>query len=392
MSLLTLNAGSSSLKFSVYDRTASEERLRGHVDGVGPDMRLSVSMAGRPSQERALPGGARSHADALASALEVIAEAAGETVHAIGHRVVHGGPDYAEPILLDAEIEAHLRDYIPLAPLHQPHNLAGVDAARAAFPDAPQVACFDTAFHRTHPWVNDTFALPRKYFDRGVRRYGFHGLSYEYLAQRLAQLDPEAAKGRAIIAHLGNGASMCALRGGVSVGASMGFSALDGLPMGTRCGQLDPGVILHMLDHDGLDSRQITELLYKQSGLLALSQISSDMRTLQQSADPKAAEAIEYFVFRCRRELAAMTAILEGLDAVVFSGGIGENSAYVRERIGSGFGYLGFGVDAERNAAANGDASLISPQGAAVRAWAIRTDEECMIARHTAELVGLANP
>ena len=388
MSILTLNAGSSSLKFSVFDRTASEERLRGHVDGVGADMRLFLSRAGGALQETALPEGARDHADALAAALALIAEAAGERVHAVGHRVVHGGADFAEPVILDTGIEARLRDFIPLAPLHQPHNLAGVAAARRAFPEAPQIACFDTAFHRTHPWVNDTFALPRKYFERGVRRYGFHGLSYAYLAERLTELDPEAHAGRTVIAHLGNGASMCAMKAGLSVGASMGFSALDGLPMGTRCGQLDPGVLLHLMDHDGMASSEITTLLYKKSGLLGLSGLSSDMRTLEASDDPRAAEAIDYFVFRCRRELAAMTAILEGLDAVVFAGGIGENSKNIRQRIGSGFDYLGFSVDEAANAAAKGEAARISPDGAPVRAWMIRTDEESMIARDTARTAG----
>jgi acetate kinase len=264
----------------------------------------------------------------------------------------------------------------PLAPLHQPHNLAAVRAARNAFPDAVQIACFDTAFHRAHPWVNDTFALPREWYDRGVRRYGFHGLSYEYVSGEIARIAPELQHGRAVIAHLGNGASMCAVRDGRSVASTMGFTALDGLPMGTRCGQLDPGVLLYMMDHEKMTSGELTELLYRKSGLKGLSGMTNDMRELEASDRPEAAEAIDYFVFRIRRELGAMAASQGGIDALVFCGGIGENSALVRRKVCEGMEWLGIAIDETANAR-----NALELGTGKTRVMVIPTDEERVIAR-----------
>lgn len=382
MSIITLNAGSSSMKFSVYDRTGTAERLRGALDGVGEDARLTVSRHGGEAKTHDLPTRKSGHGGAVEAALELAADETGETVHAIGHRIVHGGADFESAAVLDEAVMARLRDLTPMAPLHQPHNLDGVEAARRAFPDALQVGVFDTAFHRGHPFENDVFALPRRYYEAGVRRYGFHGLSYEYLSARLAALEPAAE--RAVIAHLGSGASLCAISDGRSVGSTMGFSALDGLPMATRCGQLDPGVMLYLMREDGLDADALQDLLYKESGLKGLSGVSGDMRALEASDAPEARQAIDYFVVRCRRELAAMTALLGGLDAVVFSGGVGENSTLIRERIMAGFDYLGLTPDSGANAHATGDAARISAPGSRVSAWMIRTDEESVIARDAA--------
>ncbi|MEO1000102.1 MAG: acetate/propionate family kinase, partial [Pseudomonadota bacterium] len=282
------------------------------------------------------------------------------------------------PVVLDDAVIAELSRFSPFAPLHQPHNLAGVAAARAAFPGTLQVACFDTAFHRGHPWVNDVFALPRDFYDRGVRRYGFHGLSYEFIANRLAHLAPTLHAGRVVVAHLGNGASMCAMQGGRSVGSTMGFSALDGLPMGTRCGQLDPGVILYLLSQEGMTPDEIADLLYTRSGLLGLSGLSNDMRRLEAAGTREAGEAIDYFVFRIRRELGALAAVLGGLDALVFTGGIGEHSAMVRERVCEGMGWFGIELDRAANAAAE---TVISTALGRVRVMVVPTDEEFVIAR-----------
>jgi acetate kinase len=330
----------------------------------------------------------RSHGASLAALLPVLEqELGGRSVDAVGHRVVHGGVTHTEPVRLTAEILEDLKALEPLAPLHQPHNLAGITAAREAFPEAMQVACFDTAFHRSHPWVNDTFALPRPLYDEGVRRYGFHGLSYEYICSYLKQAHPEIYKGRLVVAHLGNGASMCAIREGQSIGSTMGFTALDGLPMGTRCGQLDPGVVLYLLTTKGMSPDAVSDLLYKQSGLKGLSGISQDMRTLTQSDDPKAAEAIDYFVFRIRRELGGMAAVLSGLDTVVFTGGIGENAALVREKVCAGQEWLGLEIDPVRNEVG---AEMISTDTSSINVLVIPTDEEAMIRRHTERLLGSA--
>lgn len=372
--ILTLNAGSSSVKFSVYGTGATPELMtQGHIDEIGPEARLILG------SEPPRPLGATDHASALDAILSALApHLKGRTVAGVGHRIVHGGPAFGAPVRLDAEVIAQLEAFIPLAPLHQPHNLAMVAAARQVFPDAVQIGCFDTAFHKGHPWVNDTFALPRRFYDEGVRRYGFHGLSYDYITDRLRHDWPGLAAGRVVIAHLGNGASMCAVRDGRSVGSTMGFSALDGLPMGTRCGQLDPGVLLYLMDR-GMTAPEITTLLYKESGLKGLSGISHDMRTLLASDAPEAAQAVDYYVFRIRRELGAMTAVLGGIDALVFCGGIGEHAAEVRARVIAGLSYLGMTLDADANAR---DAASI--HAGDVPILVIPTNEEVVIARAVA--------
>lgn len=371
--VLTLNAGSSSLKYGLYAAAADPVPVaRGKVGRIGGAAQIVPD--GGAARDLA-PG--TDHAGAVQAVLAELRAAHPQTrISAVGHRVVHGGMDHAAPAVLDATTIAALDRLSPFAPLHQPHNLAGVRAAVAAFPDAVQVACFDTAFHRGHPFVNDTFALPRSYYDKGVRRYGFHGLSYDYIAGELARTAP--ALSRVVVAHLGNGASMCALRDGHSVASTMGFSALDGLPMGTRVGQLDPGVVLYLMEQERMSAAEITDLLYTQSGLKGMSGLSNDMRELLASDDPRAGEALDYFTFRIRRELGAMAAVLGGLDAVVFCGGIGENAAPIRERVCADMGWIGITVDPGRNAA---NARDISRPDSPVRVMVIPTDEEIVIAR-----------
>ncbi len=379
---LTLNAGSSSIKFALYrftPATQPAEFARGQVDSVGGEAKLEITV--EATQKRIAQLGHADHQGALRAILEEANRVLdGQAVSGVGHRVAHGGPDFAAPTRLDDATVAALRKLEPLAPLHQPHNLAAVDAARTVFPAAIQVACFDTAFHRNHPWVNDTFAIPRRFYEAGVRRYGFHGLSYDYVTGALAGIDEIAAQGRVIIAHLGNGASMCAVENGRSIASTMGFSALDGLPMGTRCGQLDPGVLLYLMDHEGLDSSQIATLLYKESGLKGLSGLTHDMRSLEASDALEAKQAIDYFVFRIRREIGAMAAVLNGLDALVFCGGIGENSSMVRERVCRNMEWLGLELDANANTARSADARDIS-KGDLVPIYVIPTNEELVIAR-----------
>ncbi len=287
-------------------------------------------------------------------------------------------------MIVTDEVLGRLRQVIPLAPLHEPHNIAGILAAQEAWPHVQQVACFDTAFHRDHPFVNDVFALPRRFYDEGVRRYGFHGLSYEYIVSRLREIAPLYAAGRVVVAHLGNGASMCAIRDGHSIASSMGFTALDGLPMGTRCGQLDPGVLLYLMQEKKMSAAEITDLLYRESGLKGLSGISHDMRTLEASERPEAQEAIEYFIFRVRRELGGLTAVLEGIDAIVFCGGIGENSCRVRERVLEGMEWIGVELDRTANRA---NAQVVSSERSRTRVFVIPTDEEAMIARGTLAVI-----
>lgn len=378
--LLTLNAGSSSIKFAVCGAEAALPVLaQGQVDGLGPDAHLKGRI-GDAAFDHAIS--ASTHAEGMAAILKALDPLlATHRVGAVGHRIVHGGPEIADPVVLSADLLDRLARYIPLAPLHQPHNLASVRAAQTIFPDAPQVGCFDTAFHRGHPWVNDTFALPTEYYDAGVRRYGFHGLSYDFITGQLEREEPEIWAGKVVVAHLGNGASMCAIRHGQSVGSTMGFSALDGLPMGTRCGQLDPGVVLYLMEHEGMDYAAITRLLYKESGLKGLSGMSHDMRTLEASDDPRAAQAIDYFVFRIRRELGAMAAILGGLDALVFTGGIGEHSALIRARVCHDMDWLGLDIDDARNAE---NARHI--ESSRVKVMVLPTDEEHVIAEATYRL------
>ena len=386
--ILTLNAGSSSIKFALFEiGTDPEELMRGQVEGLGTTPRLTAEAGGKEKIDRELDAAeAADHGSALAVVLRFLEASVGKlSIEAVGHRIVHGGIDFSESIILDEARIAALARLTPLAPLHQPHNLSGVRAAHVAFPEALQIACFDTAFHRAHPWVNDTYALPHELYDQGIRRYGFHGLSYEYVTRRLREVAPLHAAGRVVVTHLGNGASMCAIRGGQSVGSSMGFTALDGLPMGTRCGQLDPGVVLYLINEKGMTAPEIEDLLYRRSGLKGLSGLSQDMRELEAAGTPQARRAIEYFVSRTRRELGSMTAILSGLDALVFCGGIGENAWRIRERVCRDFEWLGIELDETRNQAGE---MIVSSERSRVRVMVIRTDEEMTIARDAARLLG----
>jgi len=384
--VLTLNAGSSSLKVALYPETGEQALAGGMVDRIGPAgvMKLKDASGDPP----AAMGDLTSHAGAIAAVIDAFrARWPDLEMLAIGHRVVHGGADRAQPVTVDEAMLVELDRLSPFAPLHQPHNLAGIRAAMEAFPGVRQVACFDTAFHRTNPWINETFALPRSLYDDGVRRYGFHGLSYEYIAGELAHRAPDLARGRVVVAHLGNGASMCGLLEGRSVASTMGFTALDGLPMGTRCGQVDPGVLLYLMDQKGMTAAQITDLLYKQSGLLGLSGLSNDMRTLEAAGTPEAAQAIDHFVARCQREIGGLAAALGGIDALVFCGGIGENSRLVRARICEKLGWMGIEIDAQRNAASAG---TISTDMAGAAVMVIPTNEELVIARAARAAVGPA--
>jgi acetate kinase len=388
--IMVLNAGSSSLKFAAFETAEAslDVRFAGQVEGIGAAPRLTARDAtGKKLLEQDWAGGGAptSHAGALGEIIGWLdGVLAGRPVIAVGHRVVHGGPDFAAPMLIDLGVMAELQDLVPLAPLHQPHNLAGIAAAAKRFRGVPQVACFDTAFHRTQPFVADTFGLPPEFHARGIRRYGFHGLSYEYIARRLAQEDPALVAGRVVVAHLGNGASLCAIANGRAQASSMGFTALDGVPMGTRCGQLDPGVVLHMIDTLGMSTAEVTKLLYSNSGLKGLSNISQDVREIEAAGGEAAERALGYFAFRVRREIAALAAAMGGLNALVFTAGIGENARGLRARICDGLGFLGITLDADRNAA---NAAEISPPGAQIRVLVRRTDEERMIAEHTREVL-----
>lgn len=379
---LTLNAGSSSLKFGLFAiESTPVEMAVGLIESIGKTPRLKASFGPgmSPIARDLTPAEAADHRSALATALSVLrAHFPHARASAVGHRVVHGGPSYDRPMVLTPEVMAELQRLSPFAPIHQPHNIAGIEAAMEAFPDALQVACFDTAFHRTHPKVNDVFALPREYYDKGVRRYGFHGLSYDYIAGELKRIAPLIHDGRVIVAHLGNGASMCGMIGGRSVASTMGFTALDGLPMGTRTGQIDPGVIFYMVQQEGKSIDEVRELFYSRSGLLGLSGLSNDMRALEAAGTVEANEAIDYFVFRIRRELGGLAAALGGLDALVFCGGIGENSRLIRERVCEGMGWIGLELDRERNGRND---TVISTDMSRARIMAVPTNEELVIAR-----------
>ena len=391
-SIAVLNAGSSSIKFSLYalQGEAFDLIARGQVEGLGtPD----AAFAAKDAAGKALGAHAWSadespdHAAAVRHLIAFLRGMQGErTLAAVGHRVVHGGMAYSRPVRIDAAVLAALDAFVPLAPLHQPHNLAPIRAIAAEAPGLPQVACFDTAFHRAQPPLAQAFALPPAITDRGVRRYGFHGLSYEYIASALPAIDAAAARGRVIVAHLGNGASMCAMHGCRSVASTMGFTAVDGLMMGTRSGALDPGVVLYLMDELGMDARAIEKLLYRESGLLGVSGVSSDMRTLLASDDPRAAFAIELFCYRAQRELGSLAAALGGLDALVFTGGIGERAAPIRERIVRGAEWLGLELDPAANAAHR---TCITTPDSDVPAYVIPTNEELMIARDTRAVVGV---
>lgn len=387
--VLVLNAGSSSLKFSLFERSGEALTLamRGQVAGIGTRSHFVVRDAtGKELAQRSWPeSGALSHDAAAEFLLQWLARESPRPVAAVGHRVVHGGTAYERPVRIDDRVLAELEELIPLAPLHQPQSLGPVRAIRARAAHLPQVACFDTSFHLTQPDVEQSFALPAEITARGVRRFGFHGLSYEYIASVLPDIDPRGAEGRTIVAHLGNGASMCALRAGASVASTMGFTALDGLPMGTRCGALDPGVVLYMLDELHLSPREIEHLLYHRSGLLGVSGISGDMRVLLASEAPGALRAIELFIYRIGRELGSLAAALGGLDTLVFTAGIGEHAAPVRHGVCREAAWLGVRLDEAANQAGR---CLISTGDSRVRVLVIPTNEELMIARHVCALLG----
>ena len=387
--LLVLNAGSSSIKFSVFEvgerPAAPALRVRGEVDGLGARPHfVAKDQAGARLADDGLAAGA-THDDALATILAWIeARTAGAEVIAAGHRVVHGGVRYASPVRVTPEVMQELEALVPLAPLHQPHNLEAIKALAKRRPALPQVACFDTAFHTTQPAVAQAFALPRSLGEAGIKRYGFHGLSYEYIASVLPEHLGAGADGRVVVAHLGAGASMCAMRRRRSVATTMGFTALEGLPMGTRIGTIDPGVILYLLTERGKSTGDVTELLYKKSGLLGLSGVSSDVRELLASNSPHAAWALDVFVYRVGRELGSLAAALGGLDALVFTAGIGEHAAPIRARVCRDASWLGVELDDEANQRGG---PCISARGSHATAWVIRTDEELMIARHTLRAV-----
>jgi acetate kinase len=391
---LVLNAGSSSLKFCVFRQPGGKAwqiAARGQFEGIGTSPRLSVKdIQGEILADNSLDAAVSDgHAafDALASWLR--SKWGGARVLGVGHRVVHGGVRYGRPVRLTRQILADLYDLVPLAPLHQPYNLAAIEAVFERLPDVEQVACFDTGFHSGQPTVSKLVPLPRTFRGSGLQRYGFHGLSYEYVASVLPDVAPRIARGRVIVAHLGSGASMCALKDGKSVDSSLGFTALDGLCMGTRPGALDPGVVLYLFQGLGLTAKQVETILYKESGLLGISGISNDMRDLLSRDDPDARLAVDYFVYRAAKEIGALTAVLGGIDGLVFTAGIGENSPVIRERICKASSWLGVELDAQSNATGG---PQISTKQSKVSAWVIPTNEELMIARHTASLLGLAQP
>lgn len=396
-SLLTLNAGSSSIKVALFDAAVDggsalpAARWSGQADGLGAGLkaRLRIRDAdGQTLHDVPLEGAQASHQGALAALLDWHAKQSGAgRIAAVGHRIVHGGADFVAPVRIDDGVLEALAKLEPLAPLHQPHNLAGVRAAMAAFDGVPQVACFDTAFHAVQPEVNRRFALPRELHDAGVRRYGFHGLSYESIVAQFAGIAPELAQRRVIVAHLGNGASMCAIAQGRSVATTMTFSPLDGLTMGTRCGHLDAAVVLYLMRARGMSADEVEALLFRRSGLLGISGVSSDMRVLEASAEPAAAEAIGHFAEQVVQHMGSLAAALRGVDAIVFTGGIGENGAALRERILGDCEWMGVNVDAAAN---RSGAARLTTAESPVSAWVLRTDEEAVIARHTARVLRAA--
>ena len=388
--VLVINAGSSSVKFAVYELDGTRTlqlASRGQMDGIGTqprlrardakgaaltDEKLSVeAVPDVPAAMAAVGGWFRTHLD-------------GATPAVVGHRVVHGGPRYAAPELVDDRLLAALEQFVPLAPLHQPHGLAAIRAVQARLPGTPQVACFDTAFHRGHTDVADRYALPESLYDDGVRRYGFHGLSYEYIARTLPRVAPEIAGGAVVVAHLGSGASMCAMRKGRSVDSTMGFTALDGLPMGTRCGQLDPGVVLYLLSEKGWSAKDVERLLYRDAGLRGLSGVSNDVRELLASDSPRARLALDYFVYRIGREIGSLAGAMGGIDGLVLTAGISENSPDMRARICERAAWLGVRLDEAANRAGG---PRISTSDSRVSAWVVPTDEDRMIAEHAVDVL-----
>ncbi|WP_010338715.1 acetate/propionate family kinase [Sphingobium yanoikuyae] len=390
--VVSLNSGSSSIKFSLFvleGDGALQLSAGGKIEkiGIAPTMIVRSVEGGVLLERDWQDGAALTHADLLAHLFAWAADhpLKGREIIAIGHRVVHGGTEFAAPRLIDAALLDKLEALCPLAPLHQPHNLAAIRAIAALRPNLPQVACFDTAFHHDKPEIASRFAIPRALHDQGIRRYGFHGLSYEYIARRLAQIDPVLAGARVIAAHLGNGASLCAMQAGKSIDTTMGFTALDGLMMGTRCGSIDPGVVLHLQTQLGMSPAEIEDLFYKKSGLLGVSGISSDMRTLAASKAPEATEAIDLFAWRVAREIAALAASLGGIDGLIFTAGIGENDADIRSNICRRLAWFGVQIDELANA---GNGPRISMPDSPVAVLVIPTDEERMIAHHSLNVIG----
>ncbi len=387
--ILCLNAGSSSLKFALFradDAAGLTALAHGKIEGIGIAPHLVTRDArGRVIAERRWArGDGETHESLLQGLLEQIEHDAGRDLVGVGHRVVHGGSDFFAPVRIAGDVLDRLTALCPLAPLHQPHNLAAIRAVTALRPALPQIACFDTGFHHAQPAVAQRLALPRSLADEGMRRYGFHGISYEYVARRLAEIDPTLAAGRVIVAHLGNGASLCAIDGGRSIDTTMGFTTLDGLVMGTRCGSIDPGAILYLFQHKRMTAEAVEHLLYEQSGLLGVSGVSSDMRVLLDSADPHAREAVELFAYRIAREAGALVSSLGGLDGLVFTAGIGENAPELRLRVCARLAWLGIAIDADAN---RRNDPLISTADSRVAVRVVPTDEELMIARHAAALL-----
>ncbi len=389
--LLVINAGSSSIKFAIYQIDTSLTELianaTGQIEGIGNQPNLTInSFEGLLLVNRKLSvDEVHDHKSAMTLMLDWLRNyLADGTLLAVGHRVVHGGQLYSTPILINANVLAELETLVHLAPLHQPNNLAIIHSILESMPYLPQVACFDTAFHRSQPDVAQRFAIPRRFTEEGVRPYGFHGLSYEYISTVLPRLDPKLSNARIIVAHLGSGASLCAIHNGQSIATTMGFSPLDGLMMGTRCGNIDPGVLLYFMDHHKMNVHTVEQLLYYQSGLLGVSGISSDMRTLLANDNPHAKEAIELFVYRIRREIGSLISALDGIDALVFTGGIGEHSPEIRSKICHKATWL----DLELDDYANETSSIrISTYNSRISGWVVPTDENLVIANHTLQHV-----
>ena len=384
--IAVINAGSSSIKFALFEGEEEQLLFRGQIENIGVAPKLTAEDPdGKKVVENEWQAAELDHGKATRVILETAIELlGGKHVAGVGHRVVHGGTRFTEPTLVTRNVIASLKELCPLAPLHQPHNLAAIEAIQSAAPHIPQVACFDTAFHQSQPHIAQAFALPRELTEGGIRRYGFHGLSYEFVSSRLRTVAPEYADKKIIIAHLGNGASICAIDKGRSVATTMGFTAVEGLVMGTRCGTLDPGVLIYLMDERGLDARGLESLVYKKSGLLGVSGISSDMRTLRQSDDPKAREAIDLFVYRIVREIGSLAAALGGIDGLVFTGGIGQRDILTRREVIAGCTWLGASIDEDANSAGE---ARIDDDYSKFPIWVLPTDEERVIARHTAALL-----
>lgn len=386
--ILVINSGSSSIKFAVFDDSDLSELVKGQIDGIGSHASFKVKSPDQHIQETttwAKESAPQDHGAALKIILDWLHhDLSHALIQAVGHRVVHGGARYLEPVLIDDAVIHELESFYALAPLHEPHNIAGIKATQEVFGDIPQIACFDTAFHRSQSFINDTYAIPRTFYDEGVRRYGFHGLSYEYINSYVQQYLPAYYGKKTVVAHLGNGASLCAIEHGHAVATTMGFSPLDGIPMGSRSGQVDPGVLLYLMQYKQWDAQGISDLLYKESGLKGLSGgLSNDMRTLEASSAIEAQEAISYFVQHVQQEILSLAAVMQGLEVVIFTGGIGENSVFIRGQIMQGLQWVGVKIDEEANL---GGAGTLSTTSSKVTCLRIATNEELMIAKHTHDL------